>query len=270
MTTGDPSTASSRVDMTRPHSARVWDYWLGGKDNFEVDRELGDQIAEMFPHVVGTARGDREFMHRTTRYLATEVGIDQFLDIGTGLPTPPNLHQVAQEINPKARIVYVDNDPIVLVHARALLTSTPEGSCDYLDADLREPSRILREAGQTLDLDRPVAIMLMSVLHFVADLEDVVSILQRLLNSVPSGSYLALTHSTDEIGGRAVKKAFEMWNATAHPKAQPRTQPEVTGLFDGLELIDPGVVSPPLWRPPLDLETEPEPVPLWAGVARKP
>ncbi|MFG1998355.1 SAM-dependent methyltransferase [Spirillospora sp. NPDC048911] len=270
MTTGDISAASERIDMTRPHSSRVWDYWLGGKDNFEVDRELGEQIAGMFPHVVATARGDREFMHRSTRFLAAEAGIDQFLDIGTGLPTPPNVHQVAQEVTPEARVVYVDNDPIVLVHARALLTSTSEGSCDYLDADMREPGHILREARKTLDFDRPVAIMLMSVLHFVADIEDVVAILGRLLAAVPSGSYLALTHTTDEIGGPAVKTAFEMWNATAHPKSQPRTRSEVITLFDGLELLDPGVVSPPLWRPRLDLETAPEEVPLWAGVARKP
>ncbi|MEU5880851.1 SAM-dependent methyltransferase [Spirillospora sp. NPDC047279] len=267
MTTGDSSAAAERVDMTRPHSARVWDYWLGGKDNFEVDRELGEQIAGMFPHVVATARGDREFMHRTVRHLAKE-GIDQFLDIGTGLPTPPNVHQVAQEINSRTRVVYVDNDPIVLVHARALLGSTSEGACDYLDADLREPGHILREARTTLDFERPVAVLMMSVLHFVADYDDVTSILGRLMKAVPPGSFLALTHSTDEIGGPAVKTAFEMWNATAHPKAQPRTLPEVTGLFDGLELVEPGVVSPPLWNPPANDGT-PEPVPLWGGVARK-
>lgn len=260
--------AADRVDVTRPHSARVWDYWLGGKDNYEVDRALGDQIAEMFPHVVTMTKADRAFMHRVVAYLA-ESGIRQFLDIGTGLPTEPNTHQVAQRIASDSRVVYVDNDPVVLAHARALLSSTPEGACDYLDADLREPGRILAEAAATLDFERPVAITLMSILHFVSDLGDARAIVTRLLDAVPSGSYLAFTHATDEIGGPAVKTAFEMWNANAVQKARPRTHAEVTALFDGHEFAEPGLVSPPRWRP-ADTVGEPREVPMWAGLIKKP
>ncbi|MGI5167743.1 SAM-dependent methyltransferase [Spirillospora sp. CA-253888] len=262
----DPNAAASdRIDTTRPHSARVWDYWLGGKDHYDVDRALGDQIAAAFPHVVTMTLADREFMHRSVRFLA-ESGIRQFLDIGTGLPTEPNVHQVAQEVAPDARVVYIDNDPVVLVHARALLTSAPEGTCRYLDADLREPGRILAEASATLDFSRPVAVTLMSVMHFVNDHDDAASTIERLMRPLAPGSHIAFTHATDEIGGPAVKTAFEMWNKNAVQRAQPRTHAQVTGLFAGLEMLEPGVVSPPRWR---SGDPEAKRVPLWAGVARK-
>ncbi|GAB3961187.1 SAM-dependent methyltransferase [Actinoallomurus acanthiterrae] len=269
MTSDNFTAAAERIDTSRPHSARVWDYWLGGKDNYEADRALGDQIAQTFPHVVTTTRADREFMHRSVAFLTETAGIRQFLDIGTGLPTAPNTHQVAQRIAPDTRVVYVDNDPVVLAHARALLASSSEGACAYLDADLREPGRILSEAADTLDFTRPVAITLMSLLHFINDYSDARFIVSRLLEAVPSGSYLALTHATDEIGGPAVKKAYEMWNANAVQRARPRTNAEVTALFDGLDIVEPGIVSPPSWRPPEDA-AGPWKVPLWAGVARKP
>ncbi|MFB4295697.1 SAM-dependent methyltransferase [Actinomadura sp. NTSP31] len=264
---GGPS-PSDRIDSTRPHSARVWDHWLGGKDNYDVDRALGDQIAATFPHVVTMVRADRTFMARSVRFLA-EQGVDQFLDIGTGLPTEPNVHQVAQSVAPAARVVYVDNDPVVLAHARALLNS-PSGATAYLDADLREPGRILADAAATLDLDRPVAITLMSLMHFVADFGDARSILWRLLDAVPSGSWLAFTHATAELGGPKVREAFEMWNANAVQKAQPRDRADVLALVDGLELVEPGVVSPTRWRPGPDDDPAAPEVPLWAGVARKP
>ncbi|WP_030166475.1 SAM-dependent methyltransferase [Spirillospora albida] len=261
---------SDRIDSTRPHSARVWDFWLGGKDNYEVDRELGRQIQQANPHVVAMVRTDRTFMRRSVAFLAAEHGIDQFLDIGTGLPTDPNVHQVAQSVHPHARVVYVDNDPVVLAHARALLDSNPAGATAYLDADLREPGRILAQAAETLDLKRPVAISLMSLMHFVNDFGDARAIITRLLDAVPSGSWLAFTHATAELGGPEVAEAFRMWNENAVQKARPRDRDEVAKLIDGLELVEPGIVSPPFWRPdPADGE-QPREVPLWAGVARKP
>ncbi|MFI6521736.1 SAM-dependent methyltransferase [Spirillospora sp. NPDC050679] len=262
----DPDAAAAdRIDTTRPHSARVWDYWLGGTDHYDADRALGDQIATAFPHVVTMTLADREFMRRSVAHLA-EAGIDQFLDIGSGLPTEPNVHQAAQAVRPDARVVYVDNDPVVLAHARALLDSAPEGACRYLDADLREPGRILAEASATLDLSRPVAVTLMSVLHFITDHGDAASTVGRLMGPLAPGSHVAFTHATDEIGGPAVKTAFEMWNRNAVQRAQPRTHAQVTGLFAGLEMLEPGVVSPPQWR---SGDPEAKRVPLWAGVARK-
>ncbi|MBW8481678.1 SAM-dependent methyltransferase [Actinomadura parmotrematis] len=260
------TTDSDRIDVSRPHSARVWDHWLGGKNNYEVDRALGDQIAGTFPHVVAMVRADRTFMRRAVSFLAGQ-GVRQYLDIGSGLPTSPNTHQVAQAAEPASRVVYVDNDPVVLAHARALLDSSPEGSCSYLDADLREPDRVLAGAG--LDPDRPVAVTLMSLLHFVPELDEAVAIVRRLLEGFPPGSYLALTHATDELGGPKVKTAFEMWNENAAQPARPRGRDEVARVFDGLELLEPGVVSPPAWRPD-GRDDEPAEVPLWAGVARKP
>ncbi|MGP4023409.1 SAM-dependent methyltransferase [Actinomadura sp. 3N407] len=260
---------SDRIDSTRPHSARVWDYWLGGKDNYEVDRELGEQIAQANPHVVAMVRADRTFMRRSVAFLA-EQGVRQFLDIGTGLPTEPNVHQVAQAIAPDARVVYVDHDPVVLAHARALLNSAPAGATAYLDADLREPGRILAGAAGTLDLDKPVGITLMSLMHFVTDFGDARAILWRLLDAVPSGSWLAFTHATAELGGPQVREAFRTWNENAVQKARPRDRDEVQALIDGLEPVDPGLVSPPQWRPDGKDGAEPREVPMWAAVARKP
>lgn len=208
-------------------------------------------------------------MRRSVAFLAQQ-GVRQFLDIGTGLPTAPNVHQVAQAIAPDTRVVYVDHDPVVLAHARALLNSTPEGATTYLDADLREPGRILAEASATLDLNRPVGITLMSLMHFVTDFGDARAVLWRLLDAVPSGSWLAFTHATAELGGPQVREAFRTWNENAVQKAQPRDRDEVRALIDGLETVDPGLVSPPQWRPDGNDGAEPREVPMWAAVARKP
>ena len=182
-----------KIDTSVPHSARVWNYWLGGKDNYPVDRMVGDQVMEMFPDITRLARADRAFLGRAVQFLVGEAGIRQFLDVGTGLPTANNTHQVAQSIAPESRIVYVDNDPLVLVHARALLTSTPEGACDYIDADLRHTDKILAEAAKTLDFSQPVALMLLGIMGQVPDSDDPRAIIKRLMNPMPSGSYLALS-----------------------------------------------------------------------------
>jgi hypothetical protein len=184
--------AEDRLRSSVPHTARIWNYWLGGKDHFAVDREVGGRVREIFPVVIELALADRLFLGRAVRYLAGEVGIRQFLDIGTGLPTVDNTHEVAQQVAPDARIVYVDNDPLVLVHAWALLTSAAVGATDYIDADMREPGRILREAARTLDFSRPVAIMLLGIMHFIGDDEELQRIIDRLLAAVPSGSYVAV------------------------------------------------------------------------------
>src|ERR1700758_358546 len=186
-------------DRTVSHSARIWNYWLGGKDNFAVDREAGDRVAAMLPSIVAQARADRAFLGRAIRYLVGPEGIRQFLDIGTGLPTADNTHQVAQQVAPEARIVYVDNDPMVLSHARALLTSSPEGVCDYIDADLHEPEKIVSGAARTLDLTQPVALLLLGVLHHISDTDEAYSIVRRLMAALVPGSFLAINHSTSAI-----------------------------------------------------------------------
>ncbi|WP_019629869.1 SAM-dependent methyltransferase [Actinomadura atramentaria] len=265
---GNPS---ERIDTTRPHSARVWDYWLGGKDNYAVDRDLGDQVERAFPHVVAMARAGRAFMRRAVAHLAEDAGIRQFLDVGTGMPTSPNVHEVAQGVARDARVVYVDNDPAVLAHARALLASTPEGSCAYLDADLREPGKVLARAGRSLDLGKPVAVTLISILHFIEDDEDAVGIVRRLMEPLPSGSYLAISHGTDDVGGPAVRNAQEAWNRTVVTPLTPRGRERFTELFFtrlGLEPVEPGIVQPQQWRP--DAPLDGAEVPYWVGVARKP
>jgi hypothetical protein len=256
------------IDSTVAHNARVWDYWLGGKDNFEVDRQTGDRIREMFPVISDVAGTSRRFLRRAVRYLAGAAGIRQFLDIGTGLPTADNTHQVAQDIAPDARIVYVDNDPLVLVHARALLTSSPAGVTDYVDADVHDPAAVLNGAARILDLDRPVAVMMLGILNFVMDDAEARSIVTRLMDAVPAGSYLAVTHPTVEMHGEMNVPAMAFWNERATPKIRARGRAEMAALLDGLELVEPGLVSCPRWRP--DGVGDPPEMPLWAVVARKP
>jgi hypothetical protein len=271
--TDDPSLASGQappIDTSVPHSARVWNYFLGGKDNFAVDREAGDQYQAIFPEIMDIARADRAFLGRAVRYLAGEVGIRQFLDIGTGLPTLDNTHEVAQRVAPSARIVYVDNDPMVLVHARALLTSSPDGATDYVEADLREPAGVLEAAGKTLDLTRPVGIMLLGILHFVADYDEVRSIIGRLLAAVPSGSHLALTHATLELGGQANADAQESWNEKAAVALTPRTRAQIAGFFEDMELVEPGIVTMSQWRPDETMRDLPAEVAGYCAVGRKP
>ncbi|REE95456.1 SAM-dependent methyltransferase [Thermomonospora umbrina] len=262
------------INTTVPHSARVWNYFLGGKDFYDVDRAAGEQYQRSFPEIIDIARTDRAFLGRAVRHLAGEAGIDQFLDIGTGLPTMDNTHEVAQRVNPAARIVYVDNDPLVLVHARALLASRPEGACDYIDADLRSPDHILAEAARTIDLSRPVGIMLLGILHFVPDYDEIRGIVRRLLDAVPSGSHLALTHSTFDFGGpetaKANAEAQREYNDRAADQLTPRTHHEVMGFFEGLDLLDPGLVSMSRWRPEAVPWGEPAEVSGYAGVGRKP
>ncbi|CAO5247013.1 S-adenosyl methyltransferase [Frankia sp. AgKG'84/4] len=255
--------AWSRVDTSVPHSARVWNYWLGGKDNFPADRELGDRVFEVYPDIVHVARAQREFLVRAVTFLAGEVGIRQFLDIGTGLPTADNTHEVAQRIAPDSRIVYVDNDPLVLVHARALLTSAAGGATAYVDADVRDPDRILAEAAEVLDFSQPVALVMFGILGNVADTGEAQAIARRLLDGVGSGSYLTLNDGTH---GEAVDKAIEITQADGHPY-NLRTPDQVASFFDGLEVVEPGVVSTPLWRPAAGVD--PQPLFIYGGVGRK-
>ncbi|SDM77094.1 SAM-dependent methyltransferase [Nonomuraea jiangxiensis] len=252
------------------HNARVWNYWLGGKDNFPADREVGDQVRDMFPSIVDVARADREFLGRAVHHLAGEAGMWQFLDIGTGLPTAENTHQVAQRVNPRARIVYVDNDPLVLVHARALLTGTKEGVTEYIDADLHDPDTILREAERTLDFSQPVVLMLLGVVNFIQDTGEARRIVKRLLEALPSGSHLALTHPTMDIGGGSNAKALEFYNAHATPQIVMRGKDVLMSFFDGLELLEPGLTSCSLWRAEESPFGPPEPVAQYGVVARKP
>src|SRR3954447_1860655 len=237
------------VDDRVPHSARIWNYWLGGKDNYPIDREVADEVSTIYPPIVDIAHAPRYFLARAVRYLAGEAGIRQFLDIGTGLPTVDNTHEIAQRVAPDARIVYVDNDPLVLVHARALLTSRPEGITDYVDADLHDTDAILRGAAQTLDFTRPVAITMLGILGHITDDGEARSILRRLLDPLPSGSYLVAADGTNLFGGKAYDEAMKIWNASAEPPYLLRDPQQITGFFDGLELVEPGVVSVSLWRP---------------------
>ena len=278
MTSDAPGTASEsgRIDTTVAHPARRYNYWLGGKDNFQADRDSGDAMAARFPTIRISALENRGFLRRAVRHLAGEAGIRQFLDIGTGIPTADNTHEVAQSTDPRARVVYVDNDPIVLAHARALLTSSPEGATAYLDADLRDPERILAhpDLRRTLDLSQPVALMLLAVLHFVPDGEDPYAIVGRLLDALPAGSYLAASHAThdylpEELAAEAKAAAR---GGGPHGVINLRSREEVVRFFDGLELVEPGVCSVAEWR--ADGEPEPRPsvvdVSMYGGVARKP
>jgi hypothetical protein len=268
----DNSSTSNQVppelNTNVPQTARIWNYWLGGKDNYPVDRQVGDQILEAFPAIVENARASRAFLVRAVRFLAGEAGVRQFLDIGTGLPTADNTHQVAQAVAPESRVVYVDNDPVVLTHARALLTSTPEGVTAYVDADLRDPDNILREAGRTLDFTQPVAIMLMGILGHIADDDEAQSIVKRLVGGVRSGSYLTMNDGTDT--SAEVVEAARIWNQSANPTYHLRGPDRIARFFDGLELVEPGVVSPPRWRPEPSPAGLPAEIDSACGVGRKP
>ncbi|EST35308.1 hypothetical protein M878_06335 [Streptomyces roseochromogenus subsp. oscitans DS 12.976] len=251
VTEGDsPAAGPAKLNTSVAHNARVWNYWIGGKDNYEVDQRVGEHVAGMFPVIRAVARADREFLARAVRFLAAERGIRQFLDIGTGLPTVENTHEIAQRIAPESRIVYVDNDPIVLVHARSLLTSSPEGVTDYVDADVHDPDTILESAAETLDLTRPVALMMLGILNFVLDTAEAGDIVRRLMAALPSGSHLVLTHPTydADVGGEGNVAAMEFWNANATPPITARSRTEIAGFLDGLELIEPGLVPCSQWR----------------------
>lgn len=270
--TDDPSAAMSRekLDTGIAHTARVWNYWLGGKDNFAADREVGEAVRQMLPHVVVTAQADRGFLIRAVRFLAGEVGMRQFLDVGTGLPTANNTHQVAQSVAPDTRIVYVDNDPLVLVHARALLTSTAEGATAYVEADLHDPDKVLQAASETLDFTQPVAVTLLGVLNFILDFDEARAIVKRLLAAVPSGSYLAIAHASNEVYPEQAEAVRQFWNENAKPPIVFRKASEIAAFFEGTELLEPGVVSCSRWRPDGGALEIPAEVQQFCGVGRKP
>jgi len=256
-------------DTSVAHVARVYNYWLGGKDNFAADRAAGEQAIKAFPDIVLSARANRAFLARTVRFLAGEAGILQFLDIGTGIPSANNTHEVAQSVAPESRIVYVDNDPVVLTHARALLTSDPAGATAYIDADLREPERILEGAARLLDFSRPVAVMLMAILQHLHEEDDPYRVVATLMDAVPSGSYVALSHPAKDINAEAMAKMAESLNKMMAEKVTFRDRPAVARFFDGLDLVEPGMVQASKWRPATDAEAA-SPAALWGGVARKP
>lgn len=265
---GSAADVRARIDTSKPHSARFWNYFVGGKDNYEKDRELGDHIKEIFPGLVDVARTSRLFLGRAVRHLATERGVRQFLDIGTGLPTADNTHEIAQRVAPEARIVYVDNDPLVLAHARALLSSTPQGATDYLDADLHDPETILRAAAKTLDFSKPVALTLMQVSGHIADYDEARSIVHRLLEALPSGSYLAFNDSVDT--NEANAEATRRYNESGAVPYFLRSPEQLAGFFDGLEVLEPGVVPLAEWRPDPGADAAPDEVIALGGVGRKP
>jgi hypothetical protein len=254
------------IDETRVHSARRYNYWLGGKDNFAVDRESGDLIAAAFPTVRLTAVENRGFLRRAVTFLAAEAGIRQFLDIGTGLPTADNTHEVAQRITPEARIVYVDNDPMVLAHARALLTSSRAGRTQYLEADLREPEKILADPALrgTLDFTQPVGLMLIAVLHFIRETPEAIRVVRTLLEALPSGSYLVASNATTDFSDAETTARYQAMIDAGQLDAFPRTADEMADIFAGLEVVEPGFVPVSDWR--AEAESQPRPRPSEVGV----
>jgi hypothetical protein len=257
------------IDTSTAHPARVYDYWLGGKDNFAADREAAELALQAYPQLAEAVQSNRAFLARAVRYLTHEAGIHQFLDIGTGIPAANNTHQVAQREAADSRIVYVDNDPIVLLHARALLKSTPQGACDYIEADLRDPERILAQAARTLDFGAPVALMLLAILQFIPDSEDPWALVSRLLAALPSGSYLVVSHPTDDFNPNRQGESIQRYNERVADQATLRGHDETARFFAGLELAEPGVVAVAKWRPDGDLDSA-RPSSMWCGVARKP
>jgi SAM-dependent methyltransferase len=265
----DPAdeSAASPLDVATPHSARVWNYWLGGKDNYPADREYGDQVNEVHPGIVDLARAARGFLGRAVGYLAGGRGIRQFLDIGTGLPTADNTHEVAQRIAPGSRVVYTDNDPLVLVYARSLLTSAPEGKTAYLDADVRDPEKILTGAATTLDFSQPIALVLSGVMGTIPDNDSAYAIVAQLLDALAPGSYLVASDGTNTFQeADTVNKLSGDVGFGYHL----RSPEEIARFFDGLELVEPGVVSVSQWRPAPDPAGMPARVHQFGGVGRKP
>ena len=261
--------AARGIDTTTPNVARIYDYLLGGKDNFAADREAAEQAMRINPDIVPTVRANRAFGARTTGYLVGQAGLRQFLDIGAGMPASNNIHEVAQSIAPESRIVYVDHDPIVLTHARALLSSVPEGVTDYIEADLREPGKILAEAAQTLDFNRPVAIMLTAILHLIPDRDDPYDLVSQLVNAVVPGSYVVISHAASDIDTGAMISMANRLNELMAQQAVPRTHREVAAFFAGLELLEPGLVRIPEWRPASVSESAVR-AQMWGAVGRKP
>ncbi|HWG13199.1 MAG TPA: SAM-dependent methyltransferase [Streptosporangiaceae bacterium] len=257
-------------DTTVAHPARVWDYWLGGKDNFAADREAAERVLEVMPVMGPIARAGRGFLATAVHHLAADRGIRQFLDIGTGLPTANNTHEVAQRAAPDSRIVYVDNDPIVLTHARALLTSDEEGATAYVDADLRDTGKILAEARNTLDFSQPIALMLLAITHFIPDADDPWRIVAELMKPLAPGSYLVLSHASGDVDVAGLTDASRRYNTSSAVSIHMRSREQITRFFDGLEILEPGLVLLGRWRPgPPDREPS-RALPTYTAVGRKP
>jgi hypothetical protein len=257
-------------DATVAHQARIYDYWLGGKDNFEADRQAAEQAIAAYPPILRAVRAQRAFLSRAVHYLAGQAGVRQFLDIGTGLPTASNTHQVAQAAAPDAKIVYVDNDPVVLAHARALLTSTPRGGTAYLDADLRDPEKILAGAADLLDFSQPVALLLIGVLQLIGDDDDPHAIVAHLIGAVPPGSWLAVYHPASDIDQDRVGEAVRRVNARSAGTTTLRGHAEIARFFDGLDLLEPGLVQVHRWQPGSVASDADDQIAAYAGLARKP
>jgi hypothetical protein len=267
----DTASQTPELDVDQPHSARMYDYYLGGKTNYPADRKAAEAVVAKFPQAQSFALANRRFLHRSTRF-AAQTGIRQFLDIGAGIPTPPNLHQIAQDIAPASKIVYVDNDPLVLIHAQALMGgSSPDGQTDYVDADLGEPAAIIRRTAQTLDLAEPVALSLIAVLHFFPDADDPYTVVGTLLDALAPGSLMALSHITADFAPTQINAAVGVYRDAKIP-AQARSRGEVARFFDGLELVEPGLVVADRWRPDTARVTGfgDADVSCYAAVARKP
>jgi hypothetical protein len=270
------SHAARDIDTSKPHSARMYDYYLGGKDHFDVDRHAAERVAVAYPGIFVCARENRAFMHRATRVLAREHGIRQWLDIGTGIPTEPNLHQVAQAIVPQARVVYADNDPLVLKYAETLMRSAPEGRTTYIEADANEPDALLNapELSEVLDLTQPVALSLNALLHFITDAQDPYGLVGRLMGALPSGSALAISHCTPDFDPATWAKVTQIYTSGGTP-VQFRSKDDFARFFEGLDLLEPGISVGHRWCPEAG-ESRPEEeitdatVSLWAGVAIKP
>jgi hypothetical protein len=263
-----PAGTGRVIDTSVAHSARVHDYWLGGTNNFAADRAAGDAVMEAYPGIVMSVRANRAFLARVVRFLATEAGIRQFLDIGTGIPAANNTHEVAQSVAADCRVVYVDYDPVVLLHAQALLAGSAAGAVDYLDADLRDPRTILERAARTLDFSRPVAVMLIAVMHLIVDADDPYRIVGRLMDAVPAGSYLALSQVASDIEAERMAEAAKRYNRLARETQRHRNHAEVARFFDGLDLVEPGLVPVQQWRPASELEAAARSA-MWSGVGRK-
>lgn len=258
---------SPAFDTSIAHQARIYDYLLGGKDNFAADRRAGEAMIAAYPDTVVALRANRQFLQRVMRYLADDTGIRQFLDIGTGLPTAPNVHQVVQEIAPQCRVVYVDYDPVVLSHARALLISTPEGVTDYIDADLRNTDAILERAAAILDFSQPVAVTVLMTLHAIADADDPHGTISKIISALPAGSHLALTHPAADIEPDKMADLTQRVNKLSFQLYTFRDRAEFARFFAGMDLVEPGIVPVNQWRPAVATDRV---LPVWAAVGRKP
>jgi hypothetical protein len=258
-----------KIDANVANTARAWNYMVGGKDNFEADREAARQLIAAAPVISVAARASRAFLRRAVTYLVAEVAITQFLDIGTGLPTAGKTHEIAQSLVPRCRVVYVDNDPVVLSHARALLTSSPEGVTSYLDADARDPDMILAQASETLHFDEPVAVIMMDLLNFIEDDDTVARTVTALMGALPSGSHLAIMHPASDLDP-ALLEAERRWNQLAAQRVKLRSRAQMVRFLSRLDLVEPGLVTVSQWRPEPDQEAPAELIPLYGVVARKP